>query len=66
MIGSGENSTFIKVKKGEKIMLSDGTFVEAGLTEEESRQRLEDKIDDMLYTKPVAFVKKLTRKIKNK
>ena len=64
LIGSGEHSTFIKVKKGEKVMLSDGTFVEAGLTPEESKRRLDDKIDDMLYSKPVALVKKISRRLK--
>ena len=64
MIGSGEHSTFVKVKKGEKVMLSDGTFVEAGLTPEESKRRLDDKINDMLYSKPVALVKKISRRLK--
>lgn len=58
MIGSGEHSTFIKVKNGERVMLSDGTFVETGLTPGESKRRLDDKIDDMLYSKPVVLVKK--------
>jgi hypothetical protein len=65
ILGSGEHSFLVKVKKGEKVMLSDGTFVEAGLTKEESKRRLDDKIDDMLYSKPVALVKKIGRKIKN-
>ena len=64
MIGCGEHSIFIKVKKGERVMLSDGTFVEAGLTPEESKRRLDDKIDDMLYSKPVALVKKISRRLK--
>lgn len=64
MIGSGQHSTFIKAKKGERVMLSDGTFVEAGLTPKESKRRLDDKIDDMLYSKPVALVKKISRKLK--
>ena len=64
LIGSGEHSTFIKVKKGERVMLNDGTFVEAGLTPEESKRRLDDKIDDMLYSKPVALVKKISRRLK--
>lgn len=64
MIGSGEDSTFIKVKKGKKIMLSDGMFVGAGLTQEESERRLDDRIDDMLYSKPVALVKKIRRRLK--
>ena len=64
MIGSGEDSDFIKVKKGKKVMLDDGTFVEAGLTQEESKRRLDDRIDDMLYSKPVALVKKINRRLK--
>ena len=64
MIGRGEHSTFIKVKKGERVMLSDGTFVEAGLTPEESKRRLDDKIGDMLYSKPIALVKKISRRLK--
>ena len=64
MIGSGEHSIFIKVKKGERVILSDGTFVEVGLTPEESKRRLDDKIDDMIYSKPVALVKKISRRLK--
>ena len=64
MIGSGEHSVFIKVKKGERVMLSGGTFVEAGLTPEESKRRLDDKLDDMIYSKPVALVKKISRRLK--
>ena len=37
MIGSGEHSIFIKVPKGKKIMLEDGTFIRAGITSEEAR-----------------------------
>ena len=47
-------------------MLSDGTFVIAGDTPEESKNRLEYKIEDAIYSKPVAFVKKLRRKIRNR
>lgn len=64
MIGSGEHSTFIKVKKGERVILNDGTFVGAGLTLEESKRRLDDKIDDMLYSKPAALIKKINRRLK--
>ena len=64
MIGSGEDSAFIKVKKGKKVMLSDGMFVGVGLTQEESKRRLDDRIDDMLYSKPVALVKKIRRRLK--
>ena len=64
MIGSGENAIFTKVKKGERIMIGSGEdscFVRAGITPEEARRELDDKID---YSKPVAFVKKLQRRLK--
>lgn len=64
MIGYGEHSTFIKAKKGEKVMTRYGNIIEAGLTPEEEQQRLEDDLDDIIYSKPVAFVKKLQRKFK--
>lgn len=64
MIESGEDSAFIKVKKGKKVMLDDGTFVEVGLILEESKRRLDDRIDDMLYSKPVSLVKKINRRLK--
>lgn len=66
MIGSGEDAIFVKKKCGERYMLADGTFVRAGDTPEESRARLEDRLDDAIYSKPVAFVKKLSRRIKNR
>lgn len=66
MIGNGEHSTFIKVKNGEKIMIGSGEhscFVEAGLTPEEEKMKLDDKIDDIIYSKPLALVKKIVRRI---
>ena len=66
MIGNGEDSIFVLKKCGERYMLSDGTFVVAGDTPEKSRARIEDKVDDAIYSKPVAFVKKLSRRIKNR
>lgn len=54
----------LKLIKAKKIMLSDGTFVEAGLTPEESKERLEISLDEVTYGKTVALVKKITRKIK--
>ena len=67
MIGSGEYSIFTKVKKGEKIMIGTGEhscFVRAGITPEEAREELNQKLDNIIYSKPVAFVKKLQRKFK--
>ena len=66
MIGSGENAMFIRKKRGERYMLFDGTMVRVGDSPEQYRARIEDKYDDLMYSKPVAFVKKLTRRIKKK
>lgn len=64
MIGSGEDAIFVLERRGERYMLSDGTFAIAGDTPEESRARLEDRIDEVIYSKPAAFVKKLSRRFK--
>ena len=45
MLGSGESTIFVKVKKGDKVMLSDGTVVEAGITLEEYRRRQEKRLN---------------------
>ena len=69
MIGSGENTLFTKVKKGERIMVGtgeDSCFVRAGISSEEAKQELNNKMDDAIYSRPVALVKKLQRRIKNK
>lgn len=50
MIGSGEYSTPIKVKKGEKCLIGAGEhscFIEAGLTPEEEKRRLNAEIDSI-------------------
>ena len=64
MIGSGELSFFTKLKKGEHYMLADGSFVRAGETLEESKMKLEDDLDDIMYSKPVALIKKIKRRIR--
>ena len=61
MIGSGENAMFIKKNCGERYMLDDGTFVKAGDTLEESRARLEARLNDIVYNKSVTYVKKLKK-----
>ena len=66
MIGSGEDAIFVTKKRGERYMLDDGTFVIAGDTPEQARNRIDDRIDDAIHSKPVAFVKKLKRRINNK
>lgn len=67
MIGSGEHAIFTKVKKGKRLMIGTdehSCFTRAGISLEESRCELNNKIDDIIYSKPVAFVKKLQRKLK--
>ena len=63
MYGYGEHSGFITAKKGEHVMVRYGNIIEAGLTLEEEKQRLEDSLDDIIYSKPVAFVRKMGRRI---
>lgn len=65
MIGSGEHSIFMGAKKGQKVMLDDGTIVRAGMTIDEHREELEYRMDRAIYGKPVALAKKLVRKIKH-
>ena len=68
IFGSCEQPFISEVKKGETVMVGSGEdscFVRAGVTPEESRQNLDNMLDDAFYCKPVAFVKKLQRKIKN-
>lgn len=66
MIGSGEHSIFVRKRKGDRVMIMHGNVIEAGLSLEEEQQRLDDKIDDIIYSKPVAFVKKMKRRIKKR
>lgn len=48
MIGSGENTTFITVPKGTKVMLNDSTMYEAGITIEEEQRYLEKMMNEVL------------------
>lgn len=64
MMGSGASSMFTRVKKGERVMIGsdeNSCFVREGISPEEAREELNTKIDNALYSKPVAFVKKLQR-----
>ena len=65
MIGSGDNAIFVKMKRGERYMLSDGTFVIAGDTPEDERKRLDERLDKII-NKDESFVKNLTKKFKRK
>ncbi len=62
MIGSGEHATFITVPKGTKVMLSDGTIHEAGLTLEEEQKRLEKRMDKAFRKTPLEKIKSLVKK----
>lgn len=67
MIGNGEHSIFIKTDSKQKIMIGSGEhscFVKPGLTVEELRMKLDDEFDDAVYSRPVAIVKKIGRRIK--
>lgn len=67
MIGEGEHTIFKAVKKGDYVWIGSGENfcrVRAEITPEESRKELDDKLDDILYSKPVAFVKKIQSKLK--
>ncbi len=69
LIGSGEHSFPVRVKRWQRIMVGSGEnsiFVRAGITPEEARRELDDRIDDALYSKPVAFVKKIGRRLKGR
>ena len=67
LIRSGNQSMFASVKNGETVLLGDpSTFIYAGVTMDEEQMKIEDDLDDVLYSKPVALVKKLKRKIKKK
>lgn len=65
MIGSGDTAIFVKMKRGERYMLSDGTIVVAGDTPEAERERINKRFDALL-SKDEGFVKKLTKKFKRK
>lgn len=67
MIGNGEHSIFIKANSKERVMIGSGEhscFIEPGLTTRELEMKLEDKMDDVIYSKPIAIVKKIGRRIK--
>ena len=63
MIGYGELSSFKKVKKDEEVMTRYGNIIKAGKTKEEERKQIEDDLDDILYSKPIALVKKIQRRL---
>lgn len=44
MIGSGEHAIFVTKKRGERYLLSDGTFAVAGDSPEQSRKRVDSKL----------------------
>ncbi len=66
IFGYGNNSVIDEVKKGEKVMVRYGNIIEVSLTRALYKQKLEDDLDDIIYSKPVAFVKKMVRNVKNR
>lgn len=68
MIGTGEDAIFIRVQKGRRVLinsLDDSCFIRAGTSPEEARERIEDRLDNMVYGKPVAKVRKMVKKFKS-
>ncbi len=67
LIRSGDQSMFASVKNGETVLLGDSsTFVYAGTSMKEEKRKIENDLDDVIYSKPVALIKKLERRIKKK
>lgn len=62
MIGSGENATLITVPKGTKVMLSDGTMHEVGITIEEEQRCLEKRINEVFKKTPLEKIKSIVKK----
>lgn len=50
MIGSGEHAIFVTKKRGERYLLSDGTFAIAGDSPELSRERIDKKLNSRAKT----------------
>lgn len=65
MIGSGENAIFVRVKKGKKIMLFDGTVIKAGMTIEEYRE-IKDKRFNQITEEKVSVKERVLRIFKRR
>lgn len=63
MVGSGRYSHCTWVEKGTKIMIEDGTVIEAGLTSDEFNQRINQQIDEMDTMEPK--LNKIKQKVLN-
>lgn len=62
MIGSGEETMFVKVKKGTKVMLFDGTVVDAGITLGEYWKCQEDRINKIAKVSVKERIRSLFRR----
>lgn len=62
MIGYGEYSLVTRIKKGTKVMARYGNMVEAGLTPEESEERLNKRVEEVIEEKPKSKILKLFRR----
>lgn len=65
MFGSGEHAVFTKVKSGEKVMIDDGTIIEAGITPEESQRRLKKRFNE-ICEEPTTIKQKVLSLFKKK
>ncbi len=61
LVGYGADTIIVRKRRGERY-ISD-IILMAGNSPRESRQRLEDRLDDASYKRPVAYIKKLRRKL---
>ena len=64
--GNEENAPYVKAKRGAKYIKETGIYAIAGDTIEQSRKRINDRIDDINSSKPISTIKKLIRTIKNR
>lgn len=62
--GYGSNSCFTKLKKGETVIVMYNYPIDNKINMEREKLKLEDELDDIMYVKPVALVKKLTKRLK--
>ena len=65
IVGYGNLSRIEPVVAGEEVMIRYGNIIKAGATREKERMKIEDDLDNIFYSKPVALVKKLQRRINN-
>ena len=62
MSDNGDNTLFYRVKKGQKVLVGTdehGTFIEAGITPQESLNEVNQALDEIAYGKILSRVKRI-------